>query len=108
MTQTPPDRTDLLAALDQFGADADRWSTNGQTLGQAGQAAGGLTVDPLAFGPSAWLGLADQYQGVQQMITDLLGEGSAQFAAISSTLITARDTYRREEDENVHMMKGIW
>lgn len=108
MTQQPPEAGDLRAALEQFGIDATRWDDGGDTLTAARRSAEALTIASPAFGPAAWLGLSDAYAQVQQMIVELLGEGATEFSAVGAALITARDTYQREEDANVHMIKKIW
>jgi hypothetical protein len=108
VSQTPPEPADLRFALSRFGEDAGRWEADGRVLAQAAQNAAALEVEALAFGPAAWLGVPEQYRLVQQMITDRLGEGAQRFADVAAALRSARDTYQREEDDNVHRIKGVW
>lgn len=108
MSQTPPEPADLRYAIEQFAVDAQRWQDNATTLGDASAAAASITLDPLAFGPGTWLDMADIYEQVHQMLIDRLHEGSDQFSGISDNLILARDTYQREEENNVHQIRGIW
>ena len=108
MSQTPPEPADLRYAIERFTVDAQRWQDNATTLGDASAAAASITVDPLAFGPAVWLDMADTYAQVHQMLVDRLREGGERFAEIADNLIQARDTYRREEENNVHQIRGIW
>jgi hypothetical protein len=108
MSQTPPEPADLRFALSKFGEDAKRWDDNARVLGQAARSADALEIDALAFGPAAWLGVPEQYRLVQRMITDRLAEGERRLAEVAEALRTARDVYQREEDANVHRIKGIW
>lgn len=108
MSQTPPEPADLRYAIEQFAVDAQRWQDNADALREASAAAAAITVDPLAFGPSAWLDLPDIYAQVHQMIVDRLREGSERFAEIAENLLQAQETYRQEEENNVHRVRGIW
>jgi hypothetical protein len=108
MSQIPPEPADLRFALSKFGEDAERWDDNGRVLGRAARSAAALEIAAPEFGPAAWLGVPEQYRLVQQMISERLGEGAHRLADVADALRAARDTYRREEHENVHAIKGLW
>ncbi len=105
---TPPDPQRLKVAIGAFTSDAGSWDDSAGTLDAAQRGAAGLTVDPLAFGPTAWFGVADKYRQVQQMVAARCGEGATEFRAIAANLITARDAYQRAEDNNVHAINKSW
>lgn len=102
MTTPPPDPQQLKVAIGAFTSDAQLWDNSAGTLDAAQKGAAGLTIDSLAFGPTAWFGVADKYQQVQQMVAARCGEGATEFRAIAANLITSRDAYQRAEDSNVH------
>lgn len=98
--------TRTRAALEKFGEDAQRWYENSSQLATAQAAASALSIEPLAFGPAAWLGVAGSYRQVQQMIVDRLGEGAAVSTTIAETLITVRDRIQATEDANEAALRG--
>ncbi len=102
---TPPDPQQLKAAIGAFTSDAQLWDNAAGMLDAAQKNAAGLTIDPLAFGPTAFLGLADKYHQVQQMVAARCGEGATEFRAIAANLITSRDAYQHAEESNVHAVK---
>ncbi|GAA4630530.1 hypothetical protein GCM10023196_056240 [Actinoallomurus vinaceus] len=108
MTETPPNRQDLGFALGKFALDAAQWDEHSGLMRHAEQAAGALHIDPRAFGPAAFIGVAEKYRQVQQMITDRCGEAAVEFGAIADNLIKARNAYQREEDNNVHAANKAW
>jgi hypothetical protein len=101
-----PDKQDLRQALDQFGQDATRWRDCGDTLGQARARADDLALRAADFGPVRMVHGA--YADTQQFVAMLLREGSSECDSVAGNLITARDSYQRDEDANVHKIKGIW
>lgn len=98
--------TQLRAALEKFGDDAVLWEENSQQLSAAQSAASRLAIDSLAFGPAAWLGLADRYHEVQQMIVDRLGEGSEVCSSVAANLISARDSIQRADETSDQAVQG--
>lgn len=108
MSETPPDAGDLKFALAKFGDDAKRWSDNGTEMDKAKEAADAIDIETLAFGPANWLGVADKYRDVKQMIVDRCGEGATEFDNIGKALIQARNEYERDEANNVHAINKVW
>jgi hypothetical protein len=102
-----PSPGEVSYALSKFGEDARRWDDNNTAMDQAKQAASAIAIDPLAFGPAAWMGLADKYREVQQMIVDRCTEGAAEFSAIANNLIKARDELKRTEEENINAVNRV-
>jgi hypothetical protein len=97
---TPPGPQQLKVAIGAFTSDAQLWDNSAGVLDAAQKSASGLTIDPLAFGPTAWFGVADKYHQVQQMVAARCGEGAAEFRTIAANLITSRDAYQRAEASN--------
>lgn len=108
MGNTPPDPNQLKVAIGAFSTDAKLWDGNADMIDKAGQGAGGLHISALAFGPTAWFGVADKYNEVQQMVNDRCKEGGSEFRQIATNLIKARDEYQKAEDNNVHAINHSW
>jgi hypothetical protein len=102
----PPSAEDLRVALDTLTTDSTRWDECAGILGEASVAADTLALREADFGLAFLVHSA--YTEIQQWVTDLLGGGSRACTDVADALITARDTYRREEDANVHRIKEIW
>jgi hypothetical protein len=105
MSEAPPEG-DLKFALEQFGSDAKKWREAAGVLSGAAGAADGLALRAPDFGVA--FAVHSAYAEVQQLIVALLRGGVTSANTIADNLITARDTYQREEDANVHKIKGVW
>jgi hypothetical protein len=108
MTETPPDPQELKFALGKFGQDAKHWNDTKTEMDKAKQGADALDIETLAFGPANWLGIADKYRQVKQMVSDRCNEGATEFGEIGKALIKARNEYEKDEAKNVHATKKVW
>ena len=105
MGTPPPPPGQLKAALAAFGSDANMWDDLADTLDAAKTGAQGLNIDPRAFGPTVWLGVADKYNLVRQMVANRCGEGATEFRAIAANLITARNQYEQATNYDTQSIK---
>ena len=103
--QSPQDGT-IEAALDKFTTDATSWDGVSATLGEAAAAARALTLQGPDFGLT--FSVANAYADVQNLVATVLQAGSDECTAVGKALRIARDTYEREEAENIHRIRGIW
>jgi hypothetical protein len=106
MGHPAPEPADLSYALGLFGPDAQHWREASDVLAAAARAAEGLDLHKHDFGVAFMV--FEAYADVRNLVVDLLHGGGTAATTIADNLITARDTYQREEDANVHKLKGIW
>ena len=95
-----------LAALK---SDADTWDETSSTLITAENTAWGLNLGEYELSWAAeTVGLTTTYSAIQNKVAMLLAGGSTETGNISTTLMTIKHHYERNEDNAEQQYHGAW
>ncbi|GIM97537.1 hypothetical protein Ato02nite_093300 [Paractinoplanes toevensis] len=105
----PPDKQQVMAAIDALRKDASTWDAGAAELRDAAGAAGQLQLSAMHFSYLAdQLGLTETYQQLQHRLYRLLNEGADNLTELAGALRAAADGYEQDEANAVHRMTGIY
>lgn len=106
---TQPSEQEVTVAIDALHDEGVLWITTASRVEAMAGIARGLDLTAFHFsvmGRAA--GLDSLYSELQDRIAGLLGQAAANFEDTGRTLTAAANTYRREDDQNMHEIKKTW
>ena len=101
--------SDIDVALDALRSDAKVWDTASQGVSKPGSTVGELTLTGADV--SMWAvdaGVDKTYDEARSAVQNLLTQAGENFHNIASALLSAADTYQREEEANQHKIEGTY
>ncbi|MBV9846957.1 MAG: hypothetical protein JOZ47_18110 [Kutzneria sp.] len=104
-----PSSEQVSVALEALRSDAGIWDKAADDLHTVTSAISGLTLRPEAL--SVWAveqGVDRTYGDARGKLEEILGQAADDFGQIAKALRTAADIYEREDEQNMHKLKGVY